>query len=790
MLATRANLLTADHVQRRQWRIRGRVQGVGFRPFVYRLAREHDLTGHVLNDETGVVVEAQGTADHLMQFASDIRAKKPALAVIREMVGNKLAPVENETEFTIDASLSATATASADVSPDLAVCPRCLAELHDPHDKRRHGYPLINCTECGPRFSIIRKVPYDRGNTTMSAFAMCDACRSEYENPADRRFHAQPTACWACGPEVILIDRSGQMRRVAPVEEAARRLAEGEIITIKGLGGFHLAVRADQERAVRRLRDKKHRLHKPFALMVADLDAARRLVELSDGAAALMTSPVAPIVLAPRRPHGPVAPSVAPGNHRLGVMIAYTPLHHRIFDFLRGQCPALVMTSANDTDEPLVFQDDEAVSHVGLNSDAILLHRRPIERPVDDSVVIDAAGRPPIVVRRSRGFVPTSIALPAECRSTGICMGGDLKCVVGVVRDGAVILSQHFGDLAHARTYANFKRAAADLMELFNVQPKWVAHDMHPAYVSTLYARQLAASLHIPCAPVQHHYAHAMAALIEHGQTGPALAVVCDGTGYGPDGTIWGGELLAVDLNRCKRVGHLAKIRIAGGDAAARQPWRSALSLVQAALGDGFLDHDSVAKLAPRTEDAHFVAHMLKTGTNCVTSTSAGRVFDGLAALLGLCCENTFEAQAPIALESAAQAFGRVPKLGDALFELRGDDCLTIELAPLVREILYRLRDGVPVEELAAIVHDQFVAAWEAAVVKASDQTGLICVVLSGGVFCNEIIDRELSDRLAARGLHVLRHELVPPNDGGLALGQAAIAAYRARRTNKIGERE
>jgi hydrogenase maturation protein HypF len=507
-----------------------------------------------------------------------------------------------------------------------------------------------------------------------------------------------------------------------------------------------------------------------------------------------MGSPIAPIVLARRRVDAGVAPSVAPRNHRLGVMIANTPLHHLLFDALGDRCQVLVMTSANDTDEPLIFtDDDDDARRLSAACDSVLTHDRPIERPVDDSVLIDAAPARPIVVRRSRGFVPAPVAIPLACRSSGICLGGDLKSVVGVVRDGGadVVLSQHLGDLAHARTYANFKRAAADLLKLFDVRPAWVAHDMHPAYVSTMYARQLAQSLHVPRVEVQHHHAHAASAMVEHGHVGPALAVVCDGTGYGPDGTVWGGELLAVDLNGFRRLAHLRPMPLAGGDTAAKQAWRSALSLLHVALGERFPEHPVAAQLTPQSEQVGFVARMLRSGTHCVMSSSAGRVFDGVAALLGLCEENRFEAQAPLALESAAAAAweSRRPKTTEPLFSLCGDGRFTIDLSRLIRHILRARARGTPAEESAALFHEQFVAAWEAAVVRAADETGLICVALSGGVFCNQIVDRELTERLAARGLHVLRHELVPPNDGGLALGQAAVAAARAARGLESPER-
>jgi hydrogenase maturation protein HypF len=411
--------------------------------------------------------------------------------------------------------------------------------------------------------------------------------------------------------------------------------------------------------------------------------------------------------------------------------------------------------------------------------DAILWHARPIERPVDDSVLLDAGDRRgPVVLRRSRGYVPTPILLPDGLKSQGLCVGGEMKNTVAVVRENEVTLSQHLGDLAHARTYASFKRAIDDLLRLFAVKPQWVAHDLHPTYVSTMYAAQLARELHVPRVRFQHHYAHAAAVLAEHGQMGPALAVVCDGTGYGTDHTIWGGELLSVDFTGFRRIAHLRPIRLPGGDAAAKQPWRSAMALLLNAFGEQFIDHPIVAQLVADAGQAQFVAEMLRTRTNCVSSSSAGRLFDGVAALLGLCRENAFEAQAPLALESAAHEFGDVPAPPRPLFELQQPG--VIELSPLVRDLVERRLRGAPVEELAAGFHEQFVAAWEAAVLRAAEQTGLIEVVLSGGVLCNEIVDRQLTERLERRGLHVLRHRLVPPNDGGLALGQAALASYWA----------
>jgi hydrogenase maturation protein HypF len=774
----RAPVSNAIHraAQRRCWRVYGRVQGVGFRPFIHRLANSHGLTGFVGNDGEGVVIEAQGEVDELERFAGAIRSDKPRLAIVCD-ISTALVPLKiAEDGFTIDQSRT-TAFPRAQVAPDLAACPDCLRELRDPHDRRRFGYPLINCTACGPRFSIVRAVPYDRHRTTMAAFVMCEDCRREYREPTDRRFHAQPTACKTCGPKVTLVSSGGLPIDGNPIEQTADRLMCGQIIAIKGIGGFHLAVCADNNSAVERLRRIKHRPHKPFALMVADIAQARRIVKLSDRAAELLASPVAPIVLAPRCAGARIAAGVAPDNHRLGVMVAYTPLHHLIFDALRGRSTALVMTSANDSDEPLIFTHEDAVAHLGEFCDAILWHERPIQRPIDDSVVLDHGERDPIVIRRSRGFVPTPLALPEPCDSAGICLGGDLKNVVAVARGGEVILSQHLGDLQRARTYANCNRTIHDLLDLLQTEPKWIAHDMHPGYASTRLAGELARAMKIPRIPVQHHHAHAAAVLAEHGTNEPALAVVCDGTGYGTDGTIWGGELLMIDRQIFRRLGNLRPMLLPGGDAAARQTWRCAMALLLNAFGENFTNLPIVSQIAG-VEQTGFIAQMLLTKTNCFTSTAAGRVFDGVAALLGLASENEFESQAPMALESAAAMRDEPPPSSTPLYEIRNYGVITIDFSPLVRELVARLAVGSPVNELAWLFHDQFAAAWEAAVLSASAATGLKTVALSGGVMCNQIIDRLLTDRLTQDGFRVLRPVSVPPNDGGLALGQATVAAW------------
>ncbi|MGD0139479.1 MAG: carbamoyltransferase HypF [Tepidisphaeraceae bacterium] len=764
---------------RRRWRIAGRVQGVGFRPFIYRLAMQMHVHGAVWNDDAGVVVEGQGTRRQLEEFAIAIWAQAPAPAVIREIDEQEVLLRSGEPKFEIHQSSSA-AKGTAEIAADLAVCPQCLAEIRDAANRRRHGYALTNCTNCGPRFSIIRAIPYDRPNTTMARFVMCRQCHEEYENPADRRFHAQPTACRQCGPRLELVDSSGLPIAGDPVEQAAGRLARGEIVAIKGIGGFHLAVRADDQEAVGRLRRLKHRPAKPFALMCASLEAMKKLVTLGQSGAELASSPAAPIVLA-RRVHGaPIADAVAPGSHRLGVMLAYTPLHHLIFDAIGAfDVPALVMTSGNDVDEPLVYSDAEAVSRLGGMANAVLRHNRPIQRAVDDSVILDAVPSP-IFVRRSRGYVPEPLLLPKACSPTpGLAVGAELKSTVATCRDRQAVLSQHLGNLTQASTFTAFTRAISDLFDLVGMTPKWIAHDLHPAYLSTQHAKKLARQWGVPLIPVQHHHAHAAGVLAEQAIDGPALAVICDGTGYGTDGGIWGGELMAVELTDFRRLGRLRPMRLPGGDVAARQPWRSALALLYAAFGDDFNELPICRELADKTQ-VEFVRQMLVSGAGCVDSSSTGRVFDGIAALLEICKENRFDAEAPAALESAAAQFVRSPLIADDGFTIcQGGGLIEIDLSPFVRKIARDEAKNVPAGHWALLFHETLAAAWAAAVGMAAQATGLNDVVLSGGVFCNELFSDLLGQRLEGQGFRVLRHKQVPPNDGGIAFGQAVVAAGR-----------
>jgi hydrogenase maturation protein HypF len=717
----------------------------------------------------------------LDSFASQLEAEKPPLAIIEHIAHNPLPPAGNEIGFHILAS-HGEAYPTAQVTVDTVLCPDCLAEMLDSSD-RRSRYGLINCTNCGPRYSIIRKVPYDRPNTTMAGFVMCGACRTEYTDPSDRRFHAQPIACHDCGPALQLVDSQGNRLADDPIKGAGQRLASGKILAIKGLGGFHLAVRADDWVAVLRLRQLKQRDFKPFALMCADMDRAHRLVELSEAAMEAMRSPATPIVLAPRRSEAEVAPAVAPGNHRLGVMLPYTPIHHLLFHAGRGQFDVLVMTSGNLSDEPLVIDNADAVRRLGSMCDAILLHDRPIERCVDDSVAIDVGDAPVLPIRRARGHVPAEIVLPRPAIEPGLALGGELKNTVAAVRDDRAILSQHMGDLNHPLAFASFKRAIADLCQLFSIEPKWIAHDLHPVYLSTAYARQLAETLGVPLIGVQHHHAHVAAVMAEHAISGPVIGIICDGTGYGPDGTIWGGELLLADLIGFKRLGRMRLMPLAGGDAAARDTRRCALGLLYQAYGAGLCEHAAAKRLVADPTERGMLCRMIQRGINCVMSSSTGRVFDGVAALLGLCFNNDFEAQAGMSVESAAYRAGAIGA-GERLYELHDEPLLELDFAPLVRAIVERIERGWPSEELASLFHEQLAIAWSEAAGVASERTGVRTVALSGGVFCNQRLMERLTARLHERGMRVLRHRIVPPNDGGISLGQAVIGAARSASTD------
>ncbi len=754
--------------------VTGQVQGVGFRPFVHRLATELALRGAVRNEPRGVVIELFGDPDAMDRFARRLRRDAPALARIDEV---ERTPLEGPGPdgFSIVAS-ERQGTIPGRVTVDSATCPQCLEELFEGRD-RRHRHALINCTNCGPRYTIMRDLPYDRAATTMAGFPMCDRCEAEYRDPANRRFHAQPTCCHDCGPRLSFRDTQGVLAGDA-IGEAVRILRQGRVLAVKGLGGYHLAVDASDEAAVRRLRSGKHRDHKPFALMAPSLEAALGLVELSARGVEALTSPAAPIVLARRRSGAGVAPSVAPGLAQLGVMLPNTPLQHLL---ARAHGGTLVMTSANLADDPLIADDADALRRLGGIADAWLTHDRPIARAVDDSIVLDA-GDALTPIRRARGYVPTPLRLPVAAAAPGLCMGGELKGAIAVVRDDHAVLSQHLGDLGHTLAFTRFRSTIADLLRLHEMRPAWIACDAHPSYLSRREGLAMARRLGCPLLEVQHHHAHFAAVLAEHRVAGPALGIVVDGIGHGADGTAWGGELLAGDCLAATRLGRMRPLRLPGGDAAARETGRCAVSWLADALGLE-VARGEVGRLA-LADDAtrHHVAGLLADDLQSPPSSGLGRLFDAAAALLGVCSRNHYEAMSGLLLESlAGQA---TASDGANLCPLSAlDGLLEIDHRPLARRLVAGRQAGEPSAALARLFHDAVADAFAALAIRAAEQTSLRRVAISGGVACNAILVCRLRQRLEGAGLEVLTHAHVPPNDGGLAYGQAAVAAARLAST-------
>ena len=954
MAVARSNEPSA--IVRRRLIIRGQVQGVGFRPFVYRLAGELHLAGFVRNDSAGVTIELQGPAELLDRFSSRLRTELPPAARIDHADSLEIRPAQpaastGATAFQILTSESADPARSvcADVTVDLATCDDCLRELFDPAD-RRFGYPFINCTNCGPRYTIVRDVPYDRRATTMSCFTMCPACQAEYDDPANRRFHAQPNACPVCGPSIWLAwpkQKSGchacdgsfvagmsatqgedlaaksaamPPEKISPqqaIAQAAEALLAGKIVAIRGVGGFHLAVRADRDDAVARLRERKGREHKPLAVMVAHPADAAKLIRMTPEAKRLMLSPARPIVVARRVDGAAVSALVAAGTDSLGVMLPYTPLHHLLFAELERQAgeegggrndtshlsgpegatahsrgrkppegaasffspegaaeaslsplrgsrnletptggsrprlcafgpPGLVMTSGNISDEPIVAGNDEAIATLGGVADLFLLHDRDIARRIDDSVVeVMDLGTVPLVpgtkkgtvpisakdrgngdspftrdtclpLRRARGYVPAGLDLPVAGGGVepGLAVGGELKNTVAAVRGGApghdiqVILSEHIGDLKDGRVYRNFLDVIAHLLQITHVKPAWIAHDLHPMYLSTAWARRQ----NVKLIGVQHHHAHIAACLAEHGRTGPAIGLAADGVGYGDDGTIWGGEILLADLAGFRRVGRVRPIGLPGGDAAAVRTARPALAwLFDATAGN--IPGRWLDRLMPDRAERDVVLRQLAEQINCPASSALGRYFDAAAAILGGAQVNRCEAEAPIALEAAIEpdcnetlsfTISRQPSLGgmpamavlsQACAAPHSEDMaakyaamspsntnLEIDLRPTVLELIGRVDAGEPTGRLAAAFHNTIAAALAEAAKRVAEWSGVRTMAASGGVFCNRYLAARLARLLSADGnLELLTHRQVPANDGGLALGQAAVAAARLK---------
>ena len=711
--------------ERRVVRIRGVVQGVGFRPFVYGLARRYGVAGFVLNDGDGVLLEAEGASSALDALEDALREEAPPLARVEEILVRRTRP-RGERAFAI--AESAPTGAAALIPADVATCDACLRELFDPAD-RRYRYPFVNCTRCGPRFTIVRASPYDRANTTMAGFELCADCRAEYEDPDDRRFHAEPVCCPACGPRLSL-----------PLDEAVGLLGSGAILAVKGIGGYHLACDARSEDTVRRLRARKAREEKPFALLT---DAPATLADLGEEELRLLRSPARPIVVAPGYA-GAVAPSVAPATNRLGLMLPYSPLHHLLARDFGGP---LVLTSGNRSDEPIAYEDGEARERLAGIADAFLAHDRRIHRRCEDSVWIADRHARSFPARRSRGHVPSALPLPCPAAEPILAVGAQLKATFCVARGDRAFLSAHLGDLDSAVAYRAFRADLRLYRSMLHVEPRLVAHDLHPEYVTTRFALEQDAEL----VAVQHHHAHAAACLAEHGEEGPALALVFDGTGYGTDGTLWGGELLRCDLERFERLAWLEPVPLAGGEAAIREPWRVAAAHLERAGLD-----------VPWPEWTR-VREALKVDPP--RASGMGRLFDAVAAVLGVRERVSYEGQAAIELEQLAGERAAEPyewTFGAA--------------TELVAACALELRAGRPREEIAARFHETVAAAAAAACGELGDPD---MVVLSGGTFQNLRLLHATGSRLEEAGYRVLTHRLVPPNDGGISYGQAAVAARR-----------
>lgn len=754
--------------------VTGIVQGVGFRPFVYRLATELGLHGAVGNDAAGVFITIAGDRVGLDEFARRLVTDAPRLSRVDHIERRPAEAPVTHAGFHIVPSRPAAGERTL-VPPDTAVCADCVTELLDPDD-RRHRHPFITCTNCGPRFTIIRSLPYDRPATTMAGFEMCPACAHEYSDPADRRYHAQPIGCHDCGPR-LTSTLPGD-----PIDAMVASVRRGETVALKGLGGFHLICDARSDAAIERLRLRKHRPDKPFAVMVPDLDAARHVAHVDDSEAGLLESPARPIVLLRARSASPLSPLVAPGNPLIGVMLPYTPAHHLLF--AAGVGP-LVCTSGNRSGEPIVYRDADVESALGPLADAIVTHDRPIEVPCDDSVVRVVDDRL-LPIRRARGYAPVPVPLRDGLRSV-LAVGGEMKSTCCIASRDHAWVSQHIGEQGTLASIEAFESVVDQFTAMYDVEPEAVAIDAHPGYATSRWARRRYPDRIIE---VQHHHAHIAAVMAEH-QLDPAaqvLGMAFDGTGYGIDGTIWGGEVLLADATEFSRLAHLAPIALPGGDAAIANPYRVALAHLHAAGVPWSTDLAPVRSLADDGDDARRVlAHQLESGFSCVPTTSMGRLFDAIAALVGLRQRISFEAQAAIELEVAATSAGPIDRGYRFAISPPGDrDAATVaDAAPIVRTIVADLRSDVPVAEIAAAFHTAVVELIAEMTLRFRDRADV--VALSGGTFQNALLTKYVVDRLRREDVMPLTHRLVPPNDGGLALGQAFVATHsRAVPTEEV----
>jgi hydrogenase maturation protein HypF len=781
-------------------RVRGTVQGVGFRPTVWRLACDEGLVGEVFNDGFGVLIRTTGNSGAISQFLTRLHREAPPLSQI-ENVETQVLNLQDFKDFRIAESVSGENCTR--VTPDAAICAACRAEVLDPSE-RRYGYPFANCTHCGPRFSIVKEVPYDRVNTTMADFPMCASCHSEYLQPADRRFHAQPIACPACGPTIWLegIDASATPAHPATtkaLDSVVELLKNGAVVAMRGLGGFHLACDATNPEAVQRLRRRKHRYGKPFALMARDLDVIRRYSNLTPAEEELLQSPEAPIVLLSANGGEKLPPGIAPGLSTVGFMLPYTPLHLLI---TRQIDRPLVMTSGNISDEPQVTRLDTARSGLRGIADAMLMHDREIANRIDDSVVRIVAGRPS-VMRRARGYAPSAVPLPDGFADAPdlLAFGGELKATFCVVKDGAAILSQHQGDLEDVSTFEDYQKNLQLYSKIYDHRPSLLVADMHPEYLSAKLAKQRAAAENLPLLEVQHHHAHIASCLLENGvalDASPVLGIAIDGLGFGDDGTIWGGEFLLADYRGYRRIGAFKPVAMVGGVQAIREPWRNTYAHLKAGIGwDKFVDSFSTLELHRylNTKPLPTIDRMLETGLNVPLASSCGRLFDAVAAALGLCADQAiFEGQGAMELEALAESWR--PSAADwpydfTITEEPAGELLYLDPLPMWKGLLEDLAGQTTVARMAGRFHYGLAKAIREMVARiratVTADFSLDTVALSGGCFQNKILLEELVRLLEADGLRCLMHAKVPTNDGGLALGQAAIAAARHIEDSKSG---
>jgi hydrogenase maturation protein HypF len=757
-----------DHLRGVRIHIRGIVQGVGFRPFVYSLATRYAVTGWVRNTSAGVDIEVDGSQDAVENFLQALRNEIPPLAQIDEFQVEQREP-DGYTAFEIVHS-EAIETAFQPISPDISICADCLEELHDPND-RRYRYPFINCTNCGPRFTIIDDIPYDRPLTTMAPFAMCEACEVEYHDPLNRRFHAQPVACPECGPQIWL-EAGGE--RLADREEALgsarRRISEGDIIAIRGLGGFHLACDATNSKAVAELRRRKFRVDKPYALMMPDSATVKRHCFVTEAENMLLESRERPIVILSRRPESDIAPEVAPSQDTLGVMLPYTPFHALLMEPSEDFPEALVMTSGNLSEEPIATDNDEARRRLAKLADAYLLHDRGIRTRCDDSLVRVFEGDI-YPLRRGRGYAPFPVNLVWQTPPL-LAAGAELKNTFCLTRDRYAFLSHHIGDMENYETLRAFEVGVDHFERLFRIQPEAIAYDLHPDYLATRYVLDRAEREGLPAIGVQHHHAHVAACMAEHGLTGdqPVIGVSFDGTGFGEDGAIWGGEFLIADYLSYERPFHLAYVRMPGGDMSVRQPWRLALAWLENSGLDWAEELPPVQ--ASTKESREIVRRMLDQGINSPRTSSMGRLFDAVSALIGVRQRINYEAQAAIELEAKVD----LDTMGTYTFAVNET---SIDPTPVIHAIVADLRAGEPVNRMAAKFHYGVAQMVEAVCRNLRDREGLTKVALSGGVWQNVVLLDRTVALLRKSSFEVFVHRKVPANDGGIALGQAAIAAHK-----------